>query len=171
MSQAGMPGSTRSGSGRRGARAVACLPFLLSLVLVAGAPPAGCASRAVQREVCAVFYASDDLNLYDGDPHPVTVYLYALETSEAFERAAVADLLEGELPPGVLQPPVPITLEPGEKRSVEATFPATTHYVGVLADYDRVPGEDEGTRTQVVPARCGLRKPRLTLTSRHLYLR
>lgn len=137
---------------------------LFAVVLLA-APSLGCVSRSKSKKACALFQASGDLNLYDGEPHSITVYIYALSSSEGFERTSVSDLLEGELPSGVLKPPVPVTVSPDEKRAFEEMFPAETSQLGLLADYYRAPGDPEGTRTLVVPARCGLRKPRLELSS------
>jgi type VI secretion system VasD/TssJ family lipoprotein len=141
----------------------------LCLAVTMLAPLVGCASRGKPRKACAVFQASDNLNLYDGEPHPITVYVYALSSPAGFEQATVADLLEGDLPGGVLQPPVPITVSPDEKRSFSEMFPAETSQLGILADYYRAPGDPEGTRTQVVRARCGLRKPKLVLSPKDVY--
>ncbi len=131
----------------------------------------GCASKGQPKKVCAVFYASNNLNLFDGDAHPLTVYLYPLEGAAGFAETNVADLLDGELPKGVLQPPVPITVSPSEKKTFEEMFPAATTRLGVLADYYRGPGDPEGRRTQIVPARCGMRKPKLVLSPKDVYLK
>jgi type VI secretion system VasD/TssJ family lipoprotein len=130
----------------------------------------GCASRGRPAKACLVFSASDNLNLYDGQPHALTVYLYPLASGQGFEQANVDDLLGGATPPGVLAPPSPITIAPGEeKRSFEDLFPSQTTQIGVVADYYRAPGDPEGTRTQVVPARCGMRKPKLVLSAKDVY--
>lgn len=129
-----------------------------------------CASSNKPVEACVVFSASSNLNLYDGQPHALTVYLYPLASSQGFQQANVDDLLGGATPPGVLAPPSPITIAPGEeKRSFEDLFPSQTTEVGVVADYYRAPGDPEGTRTQVVPARCGMRKPKLALSAKDIY--
>jgi len=143
---------------------------LIGLLAVAGIGP-GCANKGQPRKVCVVFYASDNLNLFDGDAHPLTVYMYPLEGSVGFAETNVVDLLDGDLPKGVLQPPVPITVSPGEKKTFEEMFPGTTTRVGILADYYRGPGDPEGSRTQIVPARCGMRKPRLVLSPKDVYLK
>lgn len=129
-----------------------------------------CASSNKPVEACVIFSASSNLNLYDGQPHALTVYLYPLASSQGFQQANVDDLLGGATPPGVLAPPSPITIAPGEeKRSFEDLFPSQTTEVGVVADYYRAPGDPEGTRTQVVPARCGMRKPKLALSAKDIY--
>ena len=131
--------------------------------------PLGCASGGKPKNACVVFYASANMNLYDGEAHPITVYLYPLGSSAGFEQTNVDDLLEGEMPPGVLAPPIPITVSPKEKQSFQEMFPAQTAQLGVLADYYRAPGDPEGIRTQVVAARCGLRKPKLVLSPKDVY--
>ena len=65
--------------------------------------------------------------------------------------------------------PVIFTVSPGEKRIFFEALPPETNLVGVLADYYRAPGDPEGTRLQVVPARCGLRKPALVLSPKDMY--
>jgi len=155
------------GSGARANRAVrwTLVAGLLALLCL----PA-CASRSRPTRACVVFSASSNLNLYDGQPHALTVYLYPLASSQGFEQANVDDLLGGATPPGVLAPPSPITIAPGEeKRTFEDLFPSQTTQIGVVADYYRAPGDPEGTRTQVVPARCGMRKPKLALSAKDVY--
>ena len=66
----------------------------------------------------------------------------------------------------MIAPPVPITVEPGEqKRTFQELFPLETHHLGVIADYYRAPDDAEGSRQQVVPARCGILKPKLLLSN------
>ncbi|MBW2230565.1 MAG: hypothetical protein JRH17_09270 [Deltaproteobacteria bacterium] len=48
---------------------------LFAVVLLA-APSLGCVSRSKSKKACALFQASSDLNLYDGEPHSITVYIY-----------------------------------------------------------------------------------------------
>ena len=129
----------------------------------------GCASPTVERKACLGFEVTDTLNLYDGEPHPLTLFIYPLSSTEGFEATAADDLLAGARPAGVIAPPVPITVEPGEaKRTFQELFPAETHHLGVIADYFRAPGEEEGVRRVVVPARCGILKPKVVLESRNL---
>jgi len=116
-----------------------------------------------------IFFASENLNLFDGDPHPLTVYVYPLSSSAGFKQINVENLLEGERPAGVIAPPVPITISPGEERQFQEMFPTGTIQLGILADYYREPADPEGRRTQVVPARCGLRKPKLVLSPKDVY--
>jgi type VI secretion system VasD/TssJ family lipoprotein len=158
---------TRGKSSRAG---VARLLSAAGVVLLAAVLGLGCASNSKPRKACAVFYASENLNLYDGEPHPITVYMYPLSSPAGFEQASAADLLEGKKPPGVLAPPVPITVSPSEKRTFEELFPAETTRIGVLADYYRAPSDPEGTRTRVVKAKCGwFSKPKLILSPKDVY--
>jgi predicted component of type VI protein secretion system len=97
------------------------------------------------------------------------VYLFPLASTTSFEQANVNELLGGEKPLGALSDPLPVTLSPGEKRAFRELLPSQTNQIGVVADYYRAPGDPEGTRTLVVPARCGLRKPKLELTPKDVY--
>ena len=139
--------------------------------LLAGMLAMGCASGPKSVKGCVRFNASENLNLYDGQPHVVTIYLYPLASVLGFQQASVDDLLGGATPPGVLSNPVALTVAPGEEdRVFEDLFPAQTIQLGVLADYYRAPGDPEGARMQVVRARCGWRKPKLVLSAKDLYL-
>lgn len=118
---------------------------------------AGCGAKMPKpRNVCLQVLASPNLNLYDGQAHAVTVYLYPLISPLGFEQARVEDLLEGASPPGVAGPPVAISVGPGEQREFREAFPQTAAYMGIVVDYYRAPGDAEGTRRAVVPATCGL---------------
>lgn len=162
--------SEHPGGGGSHARRLAVPAMMLGLACaIALLPALGCASRSKPRKVCVKLEASERLNLYDSISHPITVYVYPLSSSSAFEQTSVGELLEGVTPQGVVAPPVPITLAPGEERMFQEMFPAETRQLGVLADYYRAPGDPDGTRTQVLPARCGMRKPALTLSPRDVY--
>lgn len=112
--------------------------------------------------------ASPNLNLFDERAHAVTLYLYPLVSPLGFEQTSVSDLLEGESPPGLAGPRVPVTVAPGESRVLEEAFPQNASHTGILADYYRAPGDPEGTRHAVVPARCGRDTPRVTLSAHDL---
>ena len=146
---------------------------MLALAFTAAAAcafAAGCGGGGNKpREACAELAASANLNLYDGEPHPITVWVYPLSSSSAFGQTSAAELLEGKLPAGAVAPAVPITIAPGEKRTFEEVFPAETQQLGLLADYYRAPGDPEGTRTQIVEARCGRGKPKLVLSPKDIY--
>lgn len=120
------------------------------------------------RRACLTVTASPNLNLYDEQPHALTLYLYPLVGSLGFEQASVSDLLEGVTPPGVAGPRVAVTVGPGEQVSFEEAFPEAAAYMGVVAGYYRSPDAAEGSRRAVLPARCGLRTPEITLSPRDL---
>lgn len=129
----------------------------------------GCASASAPKKACISFDVVDTLNLYDGRPHPLTLYIYPLSTTEGFEQTGADDLLAGARPAGVLAPPTPLTVEPGEQKiAFQDLFPVDTHHIGVVADYYRAPDDAEGSRRAVVPARCSILKPKLELSSSDL---
>jgi type VI secretion system VasD/TssJ family lipoprotein len=123
------------------------------------------------RRACLDVEASLNLNLHDGRAHSLTLYLYPLAGTLGFEQASVADLLDGATPPDVAGPRVPITVSPGEKRSLEETFPPPAVRMGILADYHRGPNDAEGARRAVVPIRCGWFAPKITLSPQDLLVK
>jgi type VI secretion system VasD/TssJ family lipoprotein len=131
----------------------------------------GCSSTPKPVEACLRVNASPNLNLYDGQPHVVTLYLFPLSSTVGFEQTGVGDLLGGATPPGVEGSPVHVLIAPGEsKKKFEDFFPSSTTQIGVVADYYRSPVDPEGVRRQIVPARCGWwRKPKLRLSAKDLY--
>lgn len=154
----------RRGRGATG-RVAAVLCALLGVALLAG-----CAGTPKPRKACAIIYASGNLNLYDGEPHPITVWVYPLSGPTAFQQTSVERLLEGSHPDDVLAAPIPITISPNEKHKFKEVFPARTRHLGLLADYYRAPGDPQGSRSLVVPARCGLfRKPKVVLSPKDIY--
>lgn len=132
----------------RGIRWEIAAVLCLGLACAGGAPEP---TRA-----CLTFQGSPNLNLYDGQPHAVTLYLYPLTGTLGFEQASVQDLLEGQSPPGAAGPPVSLTVAPGEKIDFDQSLPPSAQYLGIVADYYRAPGDSEGRRRAVVPAKCGL---------------
>ena len=104
---------------------------------------------------CLTVEASPNLNLYEGQAHAVTLYLFPLTGTLGFEQAGVPDLIGGLNPPGSAGPAIPITVAPGEKRAFEEALPPTAVHVGIVVDYYRDAGDEEGTRRIVVPAHCG----------------
>lgn len=144
--------STRRGGVSAG---VACLALIFAAC--GGGPP-----KPVP--ACLNVVASANLNLHDGQPHAVTLYLYPLIGTLGFEQASVTDLLEGATPPGVAGKPLAVTVGPGEERSFEEAFPSTAEYMGIVADYYRGPGDPEGTRRAVVEVGCGWFPPKVTLS-------
>jgi type VI secretion system VasD/TssJ family lipoprotein len=145
----------------RGTRVLSLLALVCAVV--------GCATSSAPKKACLVVEPTETLNLYDGQPHSLTIYIYPLAGPEAFEQTHPDDLLAGARPAGVIAPPVPFTIEPSEaERTFQELFPTETTHLGVIADYERAPGDPEGIRSQVVPARCGIFKPKIRLSSRDM---
>ena len=153
----------RPGATRRWHRLLALGALLLAA--------AACATGSGPRKACLRFDAAEDLNLYNGQSHPVTVFVFPLSSSAAFEQKSVEDLLGAPTGSGILAAPVVITIAPGEQdRRLEKLFPAETAQLGVVADYYRSRNAPEGSRRQIVPARClPFLTPRLTMTTTDLY--
>ncbi|MEZ4217991.1 MAG: type VI secretion system lipoprotein TssJ [Myxococcota bacterium] len=145
----------------------------MGLAALVAAAFAGCATGGAEpRSACLRLDADADLNLYNEQSHPVTVFVFPLSSSAVFEETPVDDLLAGVEGTGMLSRPAQLALGPGEQgRRFEKLFPGETQHLGVIADYYRAPGDPEGSRRQVVPARCSFFfTPRLHLTARDLYL-
>ena len=95
--------------------------------------------------------------------------VYALSDPKRFQAAPISELLAGHVPSGVLEPPVPVTIEPGTTTRLEQVFPASTRSVGLVVDYHRAPDRVEeaalaSERRTVLPSRCGFLTPRLRLS-------
>ena len=104
---------------------------------------------------CMEIQASPDLNLYNGQPHVVVLYIFPLKSQSDFERLTADELLGGVTAPGI-DAPRQITVAPGQRIPFEETFPPMTTQVGLVADYYRRPGDPEGTRKAVAAAECGM---------------
>lgn len=144
--------------------------FLLALVaayLWVGA----CSSRPKPKEACLRLHAATNLNYHDNQAHTLTLLVFPLSSTVGFSTTPVEELLAGATPPGVEGSPIQIAIKPGEQdKEFEELFPAGTVSLGVIANYYRAPGDPEGSRTQVVPARCGWRTPSLSLAAKDIYL-
>lgn len=127
-----------------------------------------CNSTPKPVEACLNIQASPNLNLYDGNPHAVTLYLYPLKSALGFQQMAVDDLLEGASIPNGEGTRVPVTINPGEARSLTETYSPATRFIGVIVDYYRAPGDPEGARKLIVEASCGRGRPSLVLSPRNV---
>jgi len=158
---------SRGGRARSRARAILRLSAAALLAVAAGA----CRGPAPHKEACLELSASPSLNLYDGQPHVVNVYIFPLSSSQGFRKANVEDLLDDARPPGVVRAPISITVAPGEEEiPFEDFFPPQTVQIGVVADYYREEGDIAGQRKLVVEARCGRKTPKLRLSAKDLTL-
>lgn len=138
--------------------------------LVAALLAAACAGTPKPQEACLDIDAASNLNFHDDQAHVVTLFVFPLSSTGGFQQTPVEELLAGASPPGVEGSPVHVSVSPGEQgRRFEDLFPAGTVYLGVVANYYRAPGDPEGRRSAVVPARCGWRTPDLTLAAKDVY--
>ncbi len=163
----------RTGRGMPAARSrsngswVGFLAILIAAHLWVGA----CSSRPKPVDACLRLDAATNLNFHNGQSHTLTLLAFPLSSPVGFEHTRVEELLAGATPPGVEGSPIQFAIKPGEQdREFEELFPAGTLFLGVIANYYRAPGDPEGSRKQVVPARCGWRTPRLSLAAKDVYL-
>jgi len=145
------------------------LGSILLVLFLSTAVFSGCALREQVRRICVDVEASENLNFYDEKAHSLTVLVYALSDPKGFQAAPISELLAGHVPSGVLEPPVPVTIEPGTTTRLEQVFPASTRSVGLVVDYHRAPDRVEeaalaSERRTVLPSRCGFLTPRLRLS-------
>ena len=82
----------------------------------------------------------------------------------------VDDLLEGGNPPGKVDERVSTVVNPGERREIENQFPGTTAFIGIVVDYYRAPGSQEGSRKVVLEAKCSWRQPTVVLGPRDVFV-
>jgi type VI secretion system VasD/TssJ family lipoprotein len=129
----------------------------------------GC-NGAAFREACIKLEAKPDLNLFNGQPHPVTLFLYPLNQRLGFEQMGVNDLLEGKDPPGKVGERVSTVVNPGEQRAIEERFSGTAVFIGIVVDYYREPGSQEGSRRVVLEAKCSWRQPTVVLGPRNAFV-
>ena len=126
--------------------------FAVTLVPSVG----GCASSALTpREACLLVEASPSVNLYDGQAHALNLILYPLTGPTGFEQASVEDLVTERGVDGMAGPPISVMISPGEVREVREVFPATTIYLGIVADYYQA-GETPGNRRALIEAKCSM---------------
>lgn len=140
----------RSMRRRAGATALACAAAAAGAVLGCGGPP-----KPV--EACLTITSGTNLHTYDGQPHVLPVYIYALSSSLEFEQMDVSTLLAAEqMPEGVVGGPLELIVAPASVVEFrEALDPQTTE-LGIVADYYRSSHDPPGSRKAVVPASCGI---------------
>ena len=156
-------GSLEGGTGRgRRAWQVAGLAGSVALCAVA----AGCSGTPKPVEACLTVTSGTNLHTYDGQPHVLHIYIYALKSSLEFNQKDVSAILSsGELPEGVVEGPLELKVAPATVVEFsEALDPETTE-IGIVADYYRRPDDPPGSRKVVVPANCGMfGTPKIRLT-------
>lgn len=102
---------------------------------------------------CMDLVATQDLNLYDGQAHALSVYVYPLRSTGDFQRLTADEILGGTTGPG-MDPPRQLTVGPGQVMPFEDVFPPMTTHVGIVGDYYHRSGESQGERKVMVPASC-----------------
>jgi type VI secretion system VasD/TssJ family lipoprotein len=125
----------------------ALAPLLALLWLACGGAPKPVST-------CMDLVATQDLNLYDGQAHALSVYVYPLRSTGDFQRLTADEILGGGAGPG-MDPPRQLTVGPGQVTPFQDVFPPMTTHVGIVADYYHRMGESQGERKVTVPAECG----------------
>ena len=135
-------------------------------VLTAAALGFGCAGNPKPVEACVQITSGTNLHTYDGQPHIVHVYFYALKSSLEFRQMDVQTLLAGiETPAGVVEGPLELIVAPNSVVEFREALDPDTVELGIVADYFRGSDDPPGRRRGVVKATCGLfRKPKIRLT-------
>lgn len=112
---------------------------------------------------CLRFQADSNLNFHSGSPHPVTMQLYPLywgAEENRFQETPVAELLEGPRWADARE----VVVQPGESGIWKEKVRGTDS-IGIIVNYHRPLGDPEAFEKIVVPARCGFRKPSISLSS------
>jgi type VI secretion system VasD/TssJ family lipoprotein len=124
---------------------------------IAALAVSGCASAPKPVEACLTITPSENLHTYDGQPHVLPLYVYALGSTLGFERMEVSTLLAGDQKPdGVVGGPLELIVYPGKVIEFHEILDAKTTHLGLVADYYRSASDPPGTRKVVVPAECGM---------------
>ena len=101
-------------------------------------------------ETCLDVEASANLNQFEGQPHVVVLYFFALQNKTGFLSVDPRRLVEGEKPPGMIGDRWEATVLPGQRVELKEQLPRDTSFVGVVADFYREP-----SRSVVEPS-CGM---------------
>ena len=129
----------------------------------AGAGGGGGSMDPTTPRLCLRVEASPRLNFFSGQPHVVRLVLYPLESSLAFEQMDPDVLLRGEQPAGVVGAAIQVKLVPGETRELGDPLPASVRTIGLVGDFYRAPGAQEGRRTATVAVNCAQGSVRVPL--------
>ncbi len=124
-------------------------PMRAAAVALAAAFAACKSAPAGPPRLCLALEAASTLNLHDGEPHAVVLYLYPLENDTAFQEADAAELLGASATlVGMTGRRWDRTVLPGEARAVQEHLPERTQFVGLVADFY------DGPRKELVRPRC-----------------
>jgi len=155
-------GRLRRWSGSARGRVLAGTGALLAAAAI------GCGGPPKPVEACLTITSGTNLHTYDGQPHVLPVYVYALSSSLGFEQTDVTTLLASdELPEGVVGGPLELIVAPDQVVDFHEALDPRTTQLGIVADYYRAPHDPPGSRKAVVQASCGIfggAKIRLTPT-------
>jgi predicted component of type VI protein secretion system len=133
---------------------------------------AGCAGAPKPVEACLRITSGTNLHTYDGQPHVVPLYIYALKSSLEFKQLDVQTLLAGDTrPAGVVEGPLELIIAPDSVVEFREALDPETLELGIVADYYRGPDDPPGSRKVVVRAKCGwFGTPKIRLTPTDLLL-
>jgi predicted component of type VI protein secretion system len=136
------------------------------MAAVLGVVALACSGAPKPVEACARITSGANLHTYDGQPHVVHVYFYALNSSMEFRQRDAQSLLAGADPPaGVVGGPLEMIVGPNSVKEFREALHPETAELGIIADYYRGPDDPPGTRKAVVKATCSLfGKPKIRLT-------
>lgn len=140
------------------------------LALAALVAAVGCAGAPKPKEACLRVTSGPNLHTYDGQPHVLQLYIYALKSSLEFRQMDVQTLLAGDSKPaGVVEGPLELVVAPDSVVEFHEALAPETQELGIVADYYRGPNDPPGSRKLVVKATCGwFGTPKVRLTSTDL---
>ncbi|MEM7412547.1 MAG: type VI secretion lipoprotein TssJ [Myxococcota bacterium] len=144
-----------AGSERRAARdAKRLLAGALALSTAWWATACGGPPKPV--ESCLTITSGTNLHTYEGQPHSLPLYIYALSSSIEFEQTDISTLLAGDdTPEGVVGGPLELIVFPDQVVEFREALDPRTIQLGIVADYYRSANDPPGQRRAVVPAKCG----------------
>ena len=90
-------------------------------------------------QVCLDVEASVNLNQFEGQPHSVVLFFFALQNQSGFLEGDLNRWVRGEKPAGAIGEPWEKTVLPGQRTELKEQLPRDTPYVGVVADFYRKP--------------------------------
>jgi type VI secretion system VasD/TssJ family lipoprotein len=126
----------------------------------------------------SVHYAADEkLNLYNNQPHALTLVVYQLTMPDLYYKyvaksSGIEDLLRMEVDDVSITGKNRIDIQPGDKKSVEFARYTGTKYVAIVAGYDQL---ESGKVSEIfdIPIRAEKRlifKPTVTIEKLLIYL-
>lgn len=137
-----------------GSRAGALGIALVALLSLGGL---ACSGTPKPVEACLVITSGTNLHTYDGQPHVLPLYIYALSSSLEFQQMDVTTLLGSDMKPdGVVGGPLELIVAPDQVVEFREALDPKTTQIGIVADYYRQANDPPGQRKVVVEAGCGM---------------